>query len=88
MAAPKKENANYTKQHYKRWSGMVQRCMNPNNPSYPERRSKDVKIDYVWAPENPDGLSNFIEWVNAELLKHPEFSNDEFRVFRIKSELN
>ena len=88
MAAPKKENANYLKEHYKRWSGMVQRCTNPNSPSFPDRRKKNVKIDPVWAHENPDGLSNYIEWINAELLKHPEFANSEFRVSRIKSELD
>ncbi len=88
MSAHKKEFAKHHQEHYKRWSGMIQRCDNPNNRSFIERRSKGVCVDAVWCANNPEGLANYCKWVNEQLEKHPEFKNSEFRVARIQSELN
>jgi hypothetical protein len=84
----KQVSPKYHHEHYKRWVGMIQRCYNPNNRSFEERRKKNVLIDLVWHPDNPAGLDNYANWINAELLKHPELNKEEFRVARIKQDKN
>lgn len=85
----KKELPKHEQEHYRRWMGMIQRCYNPNNRSYNERRSKNIMVDNVWGPENPNGLFNYAKWVNEQLVKHPEMvKTGHFRISRIKADQN
>ena len=45
---------------YSIYSGMKQRCYNPNNQHYSIYGGKGIKICDEWL--NKNGLQNFIEW--------------------------
>jgi hypothetical protein len=71
---------------YARWNSIVQRCNNENHKSYPQYGAKGVEINEVWSPNNPDGATNFIAWVEKEFSKstkrHCELIKINFRVCR------
>lgn len=62
---------------YSIYSGMKQRCYNPQNPGYKWYGAKGITICDEWMNEN--GLQNFIEWA----LNHGY--NENLTIDRIKS---
>lgn len=81
MPAHKKEVTKYDHPQYKRWMSMNQRCSS-KVAKEDERRSLGVKVDPVWAQDNPEGLANFAAWVEEKLKEKPELRNIEFRIIR------
>jgi hypothetical protein len=52
---------------YKRWRSIVQRCTEPTNKSYKCYGARGIKVDYIWSHENPEGLKNFIKWIEPAI---------------------
>lgn len=52
---------------YWRWMTIHQRCYREKNVSYPSYGAKGIKVDWVWHRDNPDGLYNFLEWIETKL---------------------
>lgn len=82
MPAYKKEITRYDHPQYKRWCSMNQRCLNPEKVEH-ERRSPHVKVEPIWAQDNPDGFFNFVKWIEAKLVEKPELKDAEYRIIRI-----
>jgi hypothetical protein len=83
MPAEKKEFPKHDNEYYKRWMGMIQRCFHPTTRSDNERRKQGITVENVWLPENPNALSNYSKWLKEKLVKHPEITNNSYRVARI-----
>jgi hypothetical protein len=74
---------------YKRWNGMIQRCYNSKNPHYPDHGGKAIIVEHCWDRRNPDGVVNFIIWVEEELEKLPEeLRLKPFKITRIDDTKN
>lgn len=81
MPAHKKEMMRHGHPQYKRWCSMNQRCLNPTKVEN-DRRSPHVKVEPIWAQDNPDGFSNFVKWIESQLVEHPELKDAEYRIIR------
>jgi len=58
--------------HYSRWYVMCKRCMDSKNAAYHLYGGLGIGIDWMWHPDNPNGLANFDEWLTRELTTRPE----------------
>jgi hypothetical protein len=63
-------NKHYCSGHplYRTWSGMVERCSNPNSPSYENYGLRGIEIHPAWR-EDP---RPFIQWIEENLGPRPE----------------
>lgn len=68
--------------YYRRWSGIVQRTTNANNRGFRTIGARGSGIDFIWHPNNKDGLYNFCNWVKEQLKINPKFQNTKFRITR------
>jgi hypothetical protein len=59
---------------YKAWRGMLQRCLNPNNPFY-QKHEGNIQVCDRWNPARGGSFANFLE----DMGRKP----DGFSLFRI-----
>lgn len=57
---------------YPRWSGMIQRCYNSNDPDFAEHGGKSIGVAKQWDRRNKDGVTNFIRWAERQAKKLPK----------------
>lgn len=52
---------------------MHNRCYNKKNQAYSSYGAKGIAVDWVWHRDNPDGMVNFLEWLDISLkeAEHP-----------------
>lgn len=76
----------YLHPHFRRWSSFVQRCYNPNSTHYKAYGGRGIGIEEIWAPVNPNGAANFLQWMDAEVAKfflmYPEYKEKKIEVGR------
>lgn len=72
--------------YFRRWSSIVQRCYNPNSNAYTAYGARGITLEFVWNPCNPDGVKNFLTWVDYEvaiyLFLHPQHKKHKLEVGR------
>lgn len=69
--------------HYRRWNSFVSRCYNPKDLAYKAYGARGICVCEAWAPHNPDGVGNFLRWVDAEIAKAPELATTKDAVFEV-----
>jgi hypothetical protein len=69
--------------YYARWLSFIQRCYDSSNKNYPSYGGKGITVAKVWIDTNPEGICNFIKWVDRELSYQPELINVPFKVIRL-----
>lgn len=52
---------------YWRWRIMHNRCYNEKNQAYSSYGAKGTAVDHAWHRDNPEGLYNFMEWLEIKL---------------------
>lgn len=52
---------------YWRWITIHNRCYNKQNVAYSSYGAKGVGVDQVWHKDNPEGMYNFLEWLDNKL---------------------
>lgn len=72
----------HDRKHYRRWSGIIQRCYNPKNRGFEQHGGVGIAIEHVWSHLNEKGLVNFSKWVEKELAKQPAMVKVCFQVTR------
>ena len=59
--------------YYPIWRDMMDRCYNPNRPSYPDYGGRGIKVCFQW-----HRVDNFISWCRSREPIPPEHSIDRF----------
>jgi hypothetical protein len=54
---------------YWRWRIIHNRCYNKKNQAYSSYGAKGTVVDWAWHKDNPDGLVNFLEWIDVKLAE-------------------
>ena len=67
---------------WKIYDGIYQRCYNENSPNYSNYGARGIKLDHSWEP--PNGLRNFISYINLNL---GWAISKEFSIDRIDNDL-
>ncbi|BDD79772.1 hypothetical protein [Burkholderia phage FLC9] len=52
---------------YWRWMIIHNRCYKEKNPAYSSYGAKGIRVDWEWHRDNPEGLYNFLEWLETKL---------------------
>jgi hypothetical protein len=52
---------------YWRWMIIHNRCYNKKNQAYSSYGAKGIAVDWEWHKDNPEGLYNFLEWIETKL---------------------
>jgi hypothetical protein len=52
---------------YWRWMIIHNRCYKEKNPAYSSYGAKGIRVDWEWNRDNPEGLINFLEWLETKL---------------------
>jgi hypothetical protein len=52
---------------YWRWVTIHNRCYNKKNQAYSSYGARGTAVDFAWHKDNPDGLINFLEWLDTKL---------------------
>jgi hypothetical protein len=65
-----------------RWYSIRSKCFNINERDYNDIGGKGIRIASVWASTNPNGLFNFVTWVEKKLKERPDLEGKMFYVTR------
>lgn len=72
--------------HYRRWNSFVSRCYNPGDLAYKAYGARGIGVEQCWHPDNPEGVANFLTWVDQQVEKNPQLfevdPNARFEVMR------
>lgn len=54
-----------------RWNGMCRRVLHPKDSAFKNYGGRGIRICDAWHPLNPNGMANYIDWVNDQLKAFP-----------------